>query len=196
MTTSVMALLAVLVFMVGELALSRRNERILRARGAVEPPDPVYRTMQWAYPGAFVAMAIEGAVAGVEPDSTTVAGAFIFLAGKLLKFWAVATLGERWTFRVLVEPRTPLATGGPYRLMRHPNYVGVAGELVGMALITQAPWTGTVGTAFFFWLLWRRIQVEERALAGLTGWIAGKRVKRSPVKTARPAKRGKANTAD
>ena len=168
MTISVVALLATLVFMLGELMLSRRNERILRARGASEPPDPVYRTMQWAYPGAFAAMAIEGTASGTESSAATLAGALVFLAGKLLKFWAIATLGERWTFRVLVEPGTPLATNGPYRLMRHPNYVGVAGELMGMALVTQAPWTGTAGTAVFLWLLWRRIQVEERAL-GMRG---------------------------
>jgi isoprenylcysteine carboxyl methyltransferase (ICMT) family protein YpbQ len=48
--------------------------------------------------------------------------------------------------------------------MRHPNYVGVMGELIGMALLTGAVWTGMAGTVFFGWLLWRRIEAENRAL--------------------------------
>jgi methyltransferase len=160
----VVALALVVAMMLGELRVSRRNERILRARGAVEPHDPVYRTMQWAYPGAFVAMAVEGATAGGEPGLATLIGVGIFVLGKTLKYWAIATLGVRWTYRVLVLPSVPLVDRGPYRLMQHPNYVGVAGELVGMALLTGARWTGPLGTIVFGWLLWRRIRAENTAL--------------------------------
>ena len=164
-TISAAALAVVVAAMLGELRVSRRNERILRARGAVEPPDPVYRTMQWAYPAVFIAMAVEGAMAGGEPGTATLAGLAVFVVGKLIKYWAIATLGVRWTYRVLVLPDVPLVDRGPYRLVRHPNYVGVIGELVGMALLTGARWTGVVGTLFFGWLLWRRIDAEDRALA-------------------------------
>lgn len=154
----------VIVVMLGELARSRRNERRLLARGAVEPEDPVYKTMQWAYPGVFAAMAFEGAIAGAAPGSVAAAGAAVLVAAKALKFWAIAALGPRWTYRVLVVPEEPLVTNGPYRLMRHPNYVAVVGELVGMALLTGARVTGVVGTAFFLLLLYRRVQSEEHAL--------------------------------
>ena len=83
---------------------------------------------------------------------------------KALKFWAIATLGPRWSYRVLVLPGAPLVTSGPYRLMRHPNYVGVMGELVAMALMTHARVTGAVGIVLFGWLLVRRIAAEERAM--------------------------------
>ena len=91
-------------------------------------------------------------------------GVGVFTAAKLLKFWAIATLGERWTYKVLVLPGIPLVASGPYRLMRHPNYVGVVGELIGMALITGARVTGPAGLVFFSWLLVRRIRAEEQAL--------------------------------
>jgi methyltransferase len=160
-----LAVLAVIVaVMLGELVISRRNERILLARGATAPPDPVYRTMQWAYPGAFIAMAIEGATAGIPPASVLWMGAIVFAAAKALKFWAIATLGVRWTYRVFVLPGAPLITSGPYRWVRHPNYVGVVGELLGMALLTGARVSGPVMIVFFSWLLRRRIQAEERAL--------------------------------
>ena len=158
------ALLVVLLFMLGELRVSTRNERLLRTRGAVEPRDPVYSTMRWAYPAVFVAMAAEGMLFGPAPRSVLVAGIAIFAVGKVIKLWAITTLGERWTYKVLVLPGVPLVTGGPYRFVRHPNYVGVIGELVGMALITGARVTGPLALAFFSWLLLRRIQVEERAL--------------------------------
>lgn len=158
------ALTTVLAIMLGELLWSRRNERRLLARGAVAVDDPVYGSMRWAYPGAFVAMALEGALGGPPPAAATVSGLAVFAAAKLLKFWAIAVLGDRWTYRVFVLPGAPLVTGGPYRFLRHPNYVGVIGELLGMALIVGAPVTGPIGIVCFSWLLARRIRAEEKAI--------------------------------
>lgn len=158
------ALVVVLLLMLGELWLSARHERTLRARGAVEPADPAYAGMRVAYPGVFVAMAAEGMLSPPVPANVLAAGIAVFVAGKAVKAWAIATLGERWTYKVLVLPGVPLVTGGPYRFVRHPNYVGVVGELIGMALMTGARVTGPLGVLFFSWLLLRRIQVEDRAL--------------------------------
>jgi methyltransferase len=158
------ALLAVIVMMLGELWLSASNERVLRAHGAIEVPDPVFATMRVAYPGVFIAMAVEGAIAGVEPGPMTFAGVSLMCAAKALKFWAIASLGTRWTYKVLVLPGLPLVATGPYKWLGHPNYVGVIGELIAMALLTRALITGPLGTIFFGWLLWRRIAAEERAM--------------------------------
>lgn len=158
------SLVVVLAIMLAELRLSQRNERALLRQGAVAVPDPVYATMRWAYPGAFVAMAVEGLLAGPPARPIILAGAMLFAAAKLLKFWAIASLGQRWTYRVFVLPNAPLVTSGPYRLIRHPNYVGVIGELAGMALLVGARVTGPVGLAFFSLLLWLRIKAEEKAL--------------------------------
>lgn len=161
---SIVATVAALLVMLGELLVSRANEHRLREIGAVEPPGDVYRAMAWAYPFGFVAMGIEGALSGPQPGAMTVAGAIVFLAAKALKFWAIASLGPRWTFRVLVLPRAPLVTTGPYAWLRHPNYVAVIGELVGFAILVGAVGTGIVSLAGFGALLWRRIAVEEQAL--------------------------------
>jgi len=157
-----LALAVVLLLMLGELWLSMRHERALRARGACESSDPVYATMRWAYPAVFVVMAVEGALSPAVPAA--VLGIVVFIAGKAIKTWAIASLGERWTYKVLVLPGVPLVTDGPYRFVRHPNYVGVIGELIGMALITGARVTGPLGVVFFSWLLVRRILAEDRAL--------------------------------
>lgn len=158
------ALAVVVTLMLGELWISTRNERVLLSRGAIAPHDPVYGTMRWAYPAVFGLMAIEGMLSQPVSKPLVLAGAAVFLASKLFKLWAIATLGERWTYKVLVLPGVPLVAHGPYRFIRHPNYVGVVGELIGMALITEARFAGPAGVVFFSWLLSRRIRVEERAL--------------------------------
>lgn len=158
---------ALLVFgpMLAEAWLSRVHEEALRGAGAIEPPDDVYRAMQVAYPAAFLAMLVEGVWRGAPADAFTAAGACLFVAAKGLKYWAIATLGVRWSFRVLVPRGSTRRTDGPYRWLRHPNYLGVAGELLAVALAMHAPLTGIPSVAGFTWLMWRRVQVEERALA-------------------------------
>jgi methyltransferase len=147
-----------------EARRSAANERTLRARGAMEPADDVYHAMQLAYPACFLAVVLEAWVRGSGPGVIAVAGAVLFAAAKALKYWAIATLGERWTFRVLVPPGSTRTAGGPYRVMRHPNYVAVVGELLGFALLGQAPIAGVAAIAGFGALLRARGRVAERAL--------------------------------
>ena len=161
---ALLTLLAIILIMAGEAALSSYNESVLRTRGAFEPPGDVYRTMRWAYPACFVAMAMEGAASGPSPPNILAMGLAVFGAAKALKISAISALGWRWTFRVLVLPNAPLVAAGPYRLIRHPNYAAVIGELVAMAQIVWAPMTGTLAVIGFGYLIWRRIRVEDRAL--------------------------------
>jgi len=150
--------------MLFEAGRSRRNEAILRAQGAIEPPGDVYRWMQIAYPGCFVAIVAESALRDQPAGAGAVAGAVIFVVAKALKYSAIAALGDRWTFRVLPLPDAPLVTTGPYRWLRHPNYVGVAGELIGAALMAGSPVTGVMAFVAFGGMMLARIRVEERAL--------------------------------
>ena len=161
------AIVALVAFvpMLAEARRSRRNERTLRLLGAIEPAHDVYDLMQIAYPACFLAIAGEALLRDEPLGWSFAAGVVVFAAAKALKYWAIGTLGDRWTFRVLVLPGRPLVTGGPYRLMRHPNYLGVAGELVGAALMAHASFTGVVALGVFGKLMLARIRVEERALA-------------------------------
>ena len=162
--TTPLVLLFVMLMMLGESLVSRSHERTLREQGAFEPPGDVYAAMQWAYPGAFVAMAVEGLFAGPPAALIAATGVVVMAASKALKWWAMASLGVRWTFRVLILPGAPLVTHGPYAFWRHPNYIAVVGELVAMALMTGARVTGPLMTLLFGWLRWQRIRVEDRAL--------------------------------
>jgi methyltransferase len=159
-----LASLAVFGMMLFEWSISMRNERRLRDAGAIEPPQDVYSTMQWAYPAAFAVMTFEGAIFGSGSTVTTFVGALLMAASKALKFWAIASLGWRWSFRVLVVPGAPLVDHGPYAMLRHPNYLAVIGELVSMAVLVNAWVTGPLMTVLFGLLLRSRISVENRAL--------------------------------
>jgi methyltransferase len=147
-----------------EAARAARNERAQLARGGVEPPGDVYRIMQVAYPAAFFVMLAEGWMRGADSSPRMAAGVMVFALAKALKWWAIVSLGESWTFRVIVVPGMPRVTSGPYRFIRHPNYLGVCGELVGAALITNATIAGPLATLAFMLLVARRAAVETRAL--------------------------------
>jgi methyltransferase len=164
MTQRLILVAVVFGSMLVEARRAAANERAQRARGGVEPADDVYAIMRVAYPAAFVAMFVEGALRGVSPPSALVTGAPIFLAAKALKWWAIVSLGPFWTFRVIVIPGARLVAAGPYRWLRHPNYIGVMGELAGVAVMTGAAVSGLAGIVTFGALIVRRVAAEERAL--------------------------------
>jgi methyltransferase len=157
-------ILAMLLIMAGEAVLSSFNERLLRSRGAIEPPDDVINWMRLAYPGAFIAMFVEGALTGPAPANVLMGGLALLGFAKALKLWAISSLGTRWSYRVLVLPGEPLVVKGPYRFISHPNYVAVVGEIVSVALIVWAPFTGALSALGFGALMLTRIGVEDRAL--------------------------------
>jgi methyltransferase len=153
--------------MLVEARRARRNERAQRARGGVEPPDDVYKTMRIVYPAAFLAMIVEAQVGGAPPRGVVLAGIALFAAAKALKWWAIVTLGPFWTFRVIVVPGASLVAKGPYQYLRHPNYVGVMGELAAVALMTGARFTGPIVTLVFGLIILRRVAVEEKTLSAI-----------------------------
>jgi methyltransferase len=108
-----------------------------------------------------------------------------FLVLHLGRYWVLATLGRRWTTRVIVLPGAPLIESGPYRLMRHPNYVIVAGELMLVPLALGLPVYAIIFLALYAGAAHLRIQVENSALAwapeGPAAW---------PRKRKRPHKAG------
>jgi methyltransferase len=154
---------AVFAAMLVEAARAARNERRQLSRGGREPSGDVYPLMRLAYPAAFIVMLLEQRAG--PPPRVFAAGAALFAIGKTLKWWAILTLGPAWTFRVIVVPGDARVAVGPYRFLRHPNYAGVVGELVGVALMTGARVTGPIVLVLFGLLLKKRIIVEERALS-------------------------------
>ncbi|HXT51528.1 MAG TPA: isoprenylcysteine carboxylmethyltransferase family protein [Thermoanaerobaculia bacterium] len=148
-----------------ELVISRRHERALRARGAVESGGGHYPLMV-----AVHAALLAGAAAEVllldRPFLPRLGWPMLALvaATMTLRYWVIATLGERWTTRVLVLPNAPLVAGGPYRWLRHPNYLAVAVEVFALPLVHTAWLTALVCGAANLAVLALRIRVENAAL--------------------------------
>lgn len=171
MTRDTATTLAVLVVVYAVMAIearrASRNERVQRARGGIEPEGDVYAAMRVVYPGLFLVMAAESAWRGSAPAAWLVLGLGTLAVAKALKWWAIVTLRECWTFRIIVVPGMARVRGGPYRFLPHPNYVGVIGELVGAALLLHARWTGPAAVLVFGWLIVRRLAVEQQAIVEL-----------------------------
>jgi len=163
----VVVLLTVFMTMLVEALVSRAHERTLRAAGAIEPADDVYPLMRVVYPACFALMGTDALLRDTQ-GARLVPGIVMFVLAKTLKWWAIASLADRWSFRVLVLPGMALVNTGPYRFLRHPNYLAIVGELAGVSLMLGAFWTGTLACLAFGPLIWMRIRIEEAAL-GLGG---------------------------
>ena len=90
----------------------------------------------------------------------------LWLAAQALRYAAVRALGERWSVRILALPGEPLVRRGPYRFLRHPNYIAVVVELIAAPLMFGA-WRTAIAISLLDFLALRiRIPAEERALRG------------------------------
>lgn len=157
--------LAVALERLVELVLARRNAARLRARGGHEAGVGHYPVMVALHTGFLVACAVEVTLAE-RPFHAAVGVPMLVLvvAAMALRYWVVATLGDRWTTRVIVVPGEPVVVGGPYRWLRHPNYLAVVVEIVALPLVHGAWLTALVFSAANALLLTVRIRVEEQAL--------------------------------
>ena len=156
----------VVVERIVELVVARRHTRSLFAAGGVEHGRSHYPFMVALHAGLLLGCFLEPIVAARPFESIRfAAGAAIVIAAEGLRWWTIATLGGRWTTRVVVLPGRPLVTGGPFRLMRHPNYLAVAIEVAALPLAVGAWVTALAGTLLNgILLLAVRIPSEEAAL--------------------------------
>lgn len=147
-----------------ELSVSRQNERRLVERGAVEHGRAHYPFIVALHVLWPVALVVEVWLLGARPPMAWPFWLAVFLVGQALRVWARKSLGPLWTVRVWVVPGTTPLRNGPYRFLRHPNYLGVALELLAGPLMFGAVRTAVLATLFNALLLAVRIHVEERAL--------------------------------
>jgi methyltransferase len=150
-----------------ELALSRRNERRLRARGAVERGRGHYPLIVALHALWLLSTLVEGVLRGPGLPALWPIPLTLFLLVQPLRYWAIFTLGGYWNIRILIVPGTKLVRRGPYRYLKHPNYVVVVVEILTFPLIFGAWITALVFSILNAALLYVRIREENRALAEL-----------------------------
>jgi methyltransferase len=152
-----------------ELGYSRRNERRLRARGAVERGSGHYPLMVGLHVLWLASTLVEGLLRGPEIPAWWPVPLAAFLLVQPLRYWAIVSLGKNWNTRVLVVPGGKVVRSGPYRYFHHPNYVVVAVEILTFPLIFGAWITAIVFSILNAALLFVRIRTENRALQELAG---------------------------
>jgi methyltransferase len=165
-TAYALLVVAVGIERLAELIVATRNARWAFAHGGVESGRGHYPVMAAMHTAFLVACIAEVAVAD-RPFLPWLGWPMLALvvASQALRWWCVATLGHQWNTRVIVVPGLPLVSAGPYRWLRHPNYVAVVVEVVALPLVHTAWVTALVFTLANAAVLAVRIPVEERALA-------------------------------
>ena len=180
MVTSVALYLAFLGLLYAErlveLLVSRRNARLALAAGGVETGKGHFPVMVVVHALFPLACAIEVlALHRGFPGVVGYAALAVALGAQALRWWVVATLGWRWNTRIIVVPGAQPVTAGPYRYLRHPNYVAVILEAASVPLVHGAWLSAIVFVLANVALLSVRIPAEERAMGDeYAGAFAGR----------------------
>ncbi|MEU0089246.1 isoprenylcysteine carboxyl methyltransferase family protein [Kribbella sp. NPDC006257] len=165
-------LFVVLIVLVGlervaELVVSLRNARWSFERGGVESGKGHYPFMVLLHTGFLVGCLVEAIVAD-RPFLPWLGWPMlaVVLLAQGLRWWCITVLGHQWNTRVIVVPGLSLVASGPYKLLRHPNYVAVVAEGIALPLVHTAWVTAVVFLVLNIPLLTVRIRAEEAALDG------------------------------
>ena len=160
-----------LLFAVGlgrlvEIQLSARNQRRLAAQGAAKVREPHFPWMVLLHAGVLISAALEVLLLRrpLIPALALPMGV-LFVLANALRWWVIATLAVHWNVQVMDSTQLGIVAHGPYRWIRHPNYVSVIVELIALPLIHTAWLTAVWASACNLWVLRRRLEVEERILS-------------------------------
>lgn len=164
MTFYVVLILAVALERLAELVVSRRNLAWALTRGGREHGFGHYPFMVFLHTGLLVACLVEATHRSFIPALGWSMLAVVVLA-QALRWWCITALGPRWNTRVIVVPGLPLVDRGPYRWLRHPNYVAVVLEGIALPLVHTGWITAAVFTVVNAGLLRVRISAENAAMA-------------------------------
>lgn len=166
-------LLCVGIERLAELYLSRWHQRDLENCGARKHADPHYRWMVALYAGVLIGAALE-VILLPRPFITWLAfpAAVLFVMATLLRWWTIRTLGIHWNTEVVDSAHLGVVTDGPFRWIRHPNYLGVFVELIALPLIHTAWMTAVFAALGDIFVLGNRLRIEERLLNAVPAYRA------------------------
>ncbi len=153
-----------------ELELCRRNRRALVARGGRECHPETYPVMVALHTLFLISLAWESYPWRVPLDFRTVACLAALLLVTGLRYGSIATLGDHWTTRIVVVPGSRVVRAGPYRFLRHPNYLVIVLEFLLLPLLLRAPYTLVAFSLANLPVLRQRIRLEEKALRETTDY--------------------------
>jgi methyltransferase len=166
MTAAYLALLALVgLERLVELRISSRNQLKLEKLGVRKVAEPHFRWLVFLH-GGILAFAAAEVVLLHRPliPSLAIAMVVVFVLSNALRWWVIRTLAGHWNVEIMASSRIGVVTSGPYRWVRHPNYVGVVMEVFALPMIHTAWITALAGTLAYLEILRRRIRLEDGVL--------------------------------
>lgn len=153
-----------------ELRIAEHNRRHLLELGAYEVGAEHYKYIVFLHTAFFLALICEVMLLNRNLPSWWLYTFTIFLLAQVMRIWCLKSLGHFWNTRIFVVPNAPVIKKGPYRFLRHPNYVVVAIELLFLPLTFGAYYTAVVISFLNVVILLTRIKTEEEALLEVTDY--------------------------
>jgi methyltransferase len=151
-----------------ELLLARKNENWMKSKGAVEFGMSHYPWMVVMHIGFFSMLILEVTLLGRSSTSFWPLWLSLFFAAQAARVWVIASLGRYWNTKIIVLPDSDVTKKGPYKYVKHPNYMVVAAEIIVISLLFNAYITGILFSLLNVWMMAVRIPEEENALKSLT----------------------------
>lgn len=157
-----------------ELFYSRRNEKNLLQKGAIEYGSEHFIWMKILHFSWIVSLILMACFLPFNPFFSPWPWAFflLFLLGQTVRILAIVTLKDRWSVIVLMLPGNPPVARGIYKIVRHPNYLGVVIEILFLPLIGGFIFHALLFSVLNLWLLKIRLAVEEKALSDMAQYGA------------------------
>ncbi len=150
--------------------IAKRNEKWMRSQGAFEAGAGHYPIMVAMHMAFFISLVIEVLVIDRPLSLLWIPLLSLFLIAQLARVWCLTSLGKFWNTKIIILPGVDVVKKGPYKFIRHPNYVIVATELLVLPLIFSAYFTAIVFSLLNIWMLSVRIPIEENALKEVTNY--------------------------
>lgn len=153
-----------------ELVIAKRNEKNMRAQGAYEVGASHYPLMILLHVSFFISLLVEVTTFNLTPSPLFLVFLVMFLCVQGLRVWCLTSLGSFWNTKIIILPGANVVTKGPYKYLRHPNYLVVSMEIALLPLMFEAYFTAICFTILNAIMLSIRIPTEERALKEATNY--------------------------
>ncbi|AST91646.1 hypothetical protein BC6307_10320 [Sutcliffiella cohnii] len=148
-----------------ELIIARRNEISMKTKGAIEFFPEHYKYIVLIHISFFLSLLLEVSFFNKQLSTIWPAILALFLVTQAIRIWVLFSLRNYWNTKIIVLPGANIVMRGPYKFVRHPNYIIVCLEIILIPIMFQAYWTAIVFTILNAWVLSIRIPLEERALS-------------------------------
>jgi methyltransferase len=154
-----------------ELGISRRNQKSLIAKGASRVSEPRFQWMIFVHAIVLVGAGLE-VIFLRRPliPALAISMGILALLANMLRWWVIRTLRSHWNVQIMKSAQLGVVSSGPYRWIRHPNYVAVFVELIAIPLIYSAWISALVAAVGNGWVLYSRIEVEDQMLLSDPGY--------------------------